>query len=52
MPIVVLTSEEGPGAERRGLELGADDYISKPFDPAVLSSRVNAVFRRLKAVAA
>jgi DNA-binding response OmpR family regulator len=52
LPIIVLTSEEGPGVEHRVLELGADDYIIKPFDPAVLLSRVNAVFRRIKAVAA
>ena len=52
MPILVLTSEEGPGVERRVLELGADDYIIKPFDPEVLLSRVNAVFRRLKVMAA
>ena len=32
MPIVVLTSEEGPGVERRVLDLGADDYIVKPFE--------------------
>lgn len=52
MPILVLTSEEGPGVERRVLELGADDYLIKPFDPEVLVSRVNAVFRRLKVMAA
>ena len=52
LPIIVLTSEEGPGVERRVLELGADDYIIKPFDPAVLLARVNAVFRRLKVMAA
>ena len=52
MPILVLTSEEGPGVERRVLQLGADDYIMKPFNPDVLLSRVNAVFRRLKVVAA
>jgi len=52
IPIIVLTSEEGPGVERRVLELGADDYILKPFDPAVLLSRVHAVFRRLKVAAA
>jgi CheY-like chemotaxis protein len=52
MPIVVLTSEDGPGVERRVLDLGADDYIIKPFDVEVLLSRVNAVFRRLSAVAA
>jgi DNA-binding response OmpR family regulator len=34
------------------LDLGADDYIVKPFDPAVLLSRVNGVFRRLKVMAA
>jgi DNA-binding response OmpR family regulator len=52
LPIVVLTSEEGPGVERRVLELGADDYLLKPFDPAVLLSRVHAVFRRIRAFAA
>ena len=52
LPIIVLTSEEGPGVERRVLELGADDYIIKPFDPDILLSRVNAVFRRLKVMAA
>ena len=52
MPVLVLTSEEGPGVERRVLELGADDYILTPFDPEVLLSRVNAVFRRLKVMAA
>lgn len=52
MPILVLTSEEGPGVERRVLELGADDYILEPFDPDVLLSRVNAVFRRVKVMAA
>jgi len=38
--------------ERRVLDLGADDYVIKPFDAQVLLSRVNAVFRRLSAVAA
>jgi CheY-like chemotaxis protein len=52
LPIVVLTSQEGPDVERRVLELGADDYIIKPFDPTVLLSRVKAVFRRLKVMAA
>jgi len=51
-PIVVITAEDGPGVEHRVLELGADDYIVKPFDPVVLLSRVQAVFRRLKTVAA
>jgi type IV pilus assembly protein PilB len=51
MPIVVLTSEEGPGVERRVLALGADDYILKPFDADVLLARVHAVFRRIAAAA-
>ena len=52
LPIMVLTAEDGPGVEHRVLELGADDYLIKPFDPPVLLSRVNAVFRRLKVMAA
>jgi CheY-like chemotaxis protein len=40
MPILVLTSEEGPGVERRVLELGADDYIIKPFSTRELVERV------------
>jgi type IV pilus assembly protein PilB len=52
LPIVVVTAEDGPGIERRVLELGADDYIVKPFDPEILLSRVNAVFRRIKVMAA
>jgi type IV pilus assembly protein PilB len=52
MPVLVLTSEEGPGVESTVLQLGADDYVVKPFDPGVLSSRVKAAFRRLRVVAA
>src|SRR5918996_1412601 len=46
LPILVLTAEDGPGIEQRVLQLGADDYILKPFDAAALLSRVHAVFRR------
>jgi DNA-binding response OmpR family regulator len=52
MPIIVLTGEESPEVEQRVLRLGADDYLVKPFDPEVLLSRVNAVFSRLRVVAA
>jgi CheY-like chemotaxis protein len=51
MPVLVLTTEEGPGVERAVLKLGADDYVVKPFEPGVLSSRVKAAFRRLRVAA-
>jgi type II secretory ATPase GspE/PulE/Tfp pilus assembly ATPase PilB-like protein/ActR/RegA family two-component response regulator len=47
LPVVVLTAQDGPGIEARVLELGADDYLIKPFEPQVLLSRVRAAFRRL-----
>jgi type II secretory ATPase GspE/PulE/Tfp pilus assembly ATPase PilB-like protein/ActR/RegA family two-component response regulator len=46
LPVIVLTAESGPDTERRVLELGADDYLVKPFEPGVLLSRVRATFRR------
>jgi type IV pilus assembly protein PilB len=46
IPVIVLTAESGPDTERRVLELGADDYLIKPFEPGVLLSRVHAAFRR------
>jgi DNA-binding response OmpR family regulator len=48
LPVMVLTAENGPGVEHRVLEMGADDYAHKPFDPAALISRVRAVFRRIE----
>ena len=48
VPILIL-SERGDEADRiRGLELGAEDYITKPFSLAVLRARVNAQLRRGK----
>ena len=52
LPIIVLTVEDGDSVQRRVLELGADDYLIKPFEADVLMARVNAVFRRLHLVAA
>jgi type IV pilus assembly protein PilB len=52
LPVMVLTAEAGAGIERRVLDLGADDYIVKPFEPAVLLARVSATFRRLDRAAA
>ena len=52
LPIIVITAEDGMSVERRVLELGANDYIIKPYEPAVLHARVNAVFNRLGMTAA
>jgi two-component system KDP operon response regulator KdpE len=46
VPVIMLTAKGDVEDRVRGLELGADDYISKPFSPAELSSRVKAVLRR------
>lgn len=46
--IIFLTALSDEGSHIRGLETGADDYISKPVSPKVLISKVNALFRRLK----
>ncbi|HNP53166.1 MAG TPA: response regulator transcription factor [Ferruginibacter sp.] len=46
--IVFLTALSDDNTEIRGLESGADDYISKPISPKVLVSKVNALFRRLQ----
>jgi len=46
VPVIMLTAKGDVEDRVRGLELGADDYIAKPFDPAELVSRVGAVLRR------
>ena len=45
--IIFLTAVNDEGSQIRGLETGADDYVSKPISPKVFLSRVNALFRRL-----
>lgn len=45
--IIFLTALNDESSHIRGLETGADDYVSKPISPKVLISRVNALFRRL-----
>lgn len=44
--IVFLTALSDEGTEIKGLETGADDYLTKPVSPKVLVSKVNALFRR------
>ena len=46
-PIIFLTVRDGVMDITRGLDMGADDYITKPFHIAVLESRIAAVLRRL-----
>jgi len=46
-PVVMLTAKGEESDIIRGLELGADDYITKPFSPRVLVARVRAVLRRI-----
>lgn len=48
IPIIILTVREGEDDQTKGLEMGADDYIVKPFRPRDLISRVNAVLRRTR----
>lgn len=45
--IIFLSALGDEGTEIRGLETGADDYITKPISPKVLTSKVNALFRRV-----
>ncbi len=45
-PIVMLTAKTHEAEKVLGLELGADDYITKPFSPAELRARIKAVLRR------
>ena len=45
MPILVHSGENGPGVEQLVLELGADDFIPKSFDPATIVSRVHMALR-------
>ncbi len=47
-PVLILTARDEVDSRVRGLELGADDYLSKPFDLAELMARVHALVRRAK----
>jgi len=50
LPIIMLTARTTEDDRVSGLELGADDYVAKPFSPRELVARVRAVLRRLDAV--
>ncbi len=51
VPVIMLTVQAGEQDRIRGLDLGADDYLAKPFSPAELVSRAQAVLRRVQAPA-
>jgi DNA-binding response OmpR family regulator len=46
VPIIILTARDDETDKVVGLELGADDYVTKPFSPRELTARVRAVLRR------
>ncbi|MGD1956480.1 MAG: phosphate regulon transcriptional regulator PhoB [Sphingomonadales bacterium] len=48
IPIIVLTARTEESDKIRGLETGADDYMTKPFSPRELIARINAVLRRTR----
>ena len=47
VPVIMLTARDGVLDKVKGLELGADDYVTKPFDHLELLARVKALMRRL-----
>jgi two-component system phosphate regulon response regulator PhoB len=48
VPIIMLTAREAEDDRVRGLDIGADDYVTKPFSPRELLARVSAVLRRVR----
>ena len=47
VPVIILSGKEASSDKVRGLDLGADDYLAKPFSPDELVARIDAVRRRL-----
>ena len=47
VPVIMLTARDGTLDKVKGLELGADDYVTKPFDHLELLARIKALLRRL-----
>ncbi len=48
VPIIMLTAKAEESDRIRGLETGADDYVTKPFSPKELIARINAILRRIR----
>jgi two-component system phosphate regulon response regulator PhoB len=48
LPVILLSAKAQKADVQRGFELGADDYVTKPFDPLELLDRVNAVLAKVR----
>jgi len=48
VPIIMLTAKDSESDQVLGLEMGADDYVTKPFSPLTLMARIKAVTRRVQ----
>ncbi|MGM9925369.1 MAG: winged helix-turn-helix domain-containing protein [Bacillus sp. (in: firmicutes)] len=51
VPIIMLTAKDSESDQVLGLEMGADDYVTKPFSPLALMARIKAVTRRYQSMA-
>jgi two-component system phosphate regulon response regulator OmpR len=51
VPILMLTARDGSESRIKGLEMGADDYLSKPFEPRELSLRIASILKRAQPAA-
>jgi len=51
MPVIMLTAKAGASDRINGLELGADDYLTKPFSPRELVLRIQSLLRRVRTTA-
>lgn len=52
LPIIMLTAKSGEDDKLKGYDLGADDYMTKPFSPKVLLAKANALLRRSSVLSA
>lgn len=47
IPVIILSARSDEGEQIRGMELGADDYVTKPFSIGILLAKINALLRRV-----
>ena len=46
IPLVIVTTEKGEGDRKKGIDLGANAYITKPFDPKILKDVIEKIFKK------